>query len=365
MNADPIILVANPGSTTTKMGLFAGEKMIATKKIDHPAHELEKFPNIIDQYPFRKRVMMEFLKQQGIEPRTLGCVVGRGGLLRPLPSGTYRVCQTMIDDLANARYGAHASNIGAILAFGFHWDFSIPAFVVDPPVVDEMDDVARLSGLKEIPRRALWHALNIMAVLRQVCRQENLDLKRENFVVAHIGGGISVVAIRNGRIVDVSNGLESGPYTPERAGSLPSLELVSLCYSGKYTEAQMKKLVVGKGGLVNYLGTSNLLEVENRILQGDGYARLVLEGMAYQIAKEIGSYAAVLAGRITRVVITGGAARSDLVVPLVRERIAFLGPVVVVPGEDELSALAQGGLRVLRGEEQPLDYARVGEKPAG
>lgn len=355
------ILVVNPGSTTTKMALFENEKMVAQKKVDHPAHQLDKYPNIIDQYPIRRQVMLDFLRAQSVDPRSIGAVVGRGGMLKALPSGTYKVCQRMVDHLSQAKFGAHASNIGAILAFGFHWDYGIPAFVVDPPVVDEMTDLARLSGLKEVPRRSLWHALNILAVVRQACQREQLDLKSENFVAVHLGGGISVVAIEKGRVIDVSNGLESGPYTPERAGTLPSIELAKLCFSGKYTEAEVKKLIAGKGGLVNYLGTSNIPEVERRILQGDDYAAMVFNGMAYQIAKEVGSYAVVLKGRVTRTIITGGAANSELLVSRVREYIDHLAPVVVIPGEDELSALALGGLRALRGEEAPRDYGVIAD----
>lgn len=353
------ILVVNPGSTSTKLGLFEDEKQVAAQKIEHPAFELEKFPRTMDQYGLRRQVMLEFLKERQILPRQLSAVVARGGLLKPLPSGTYRICAKIVEDLAASRYGEHASNIAAILAYGLQWDFQIPAFLVDPVVVDELSDIARLSGLKEIPRRSLWHALNILAVTRLVCRRENWNFRDENFVIAHLGGGISVAAIDHGRCIDVSNGLEAGPYSPERAGTLPSLELVDLCFSGKHTHAEMRRLIVGNGGLVNYLGTSNLVEIEHRIGQGDDYAQLVLAGMCYQISKEIGSFVAVLKGKVKRIILTGGAANSTLIVSRIKEHTEAFAPVVVVPGEDELSALALGCLRVLRKEENARSYSDV------
>jgi len=352
--------VVNPGSTTTKLGLFEDETPIATQKYEHPGYELEKFPRILDQYGLRRQVMLDFLKENQIQPKTLSAVVARGGLLKPMPSGTYKVCSKMIEELSASRYGEHASNIGAILAFGFHWDFKIPAYIVDPVVVDEMVDIARFSGLKEIPRRSLWHALNIMSVTRQVCAKENWDFRAENFVVAHIGGGISVAALDHGRCVDVSNGLEAGPYSPERSGTLPSLELVKLCYSKSYTESEVKRLIVGNGGLVNYLGTSNLIAIEKRIEQGDGYAQLVFSGMCYQIAKEIGSFFAALKGKVKRIILTGGAANSKQVIFRISEYVEGFSPIIVVPGEDELAALAHGGLRVLRNEESARSYSEVG-----
>ena len=250
-----------------------------------------------------------------------------------------------------------ASNIAAILAFGFEWDYRIPAFVVDPVVVDEMIDQARLSGIKELPRRPAWHALNIMATVRQACAREGWDFRAENFVVAHIGGGISVAAIEKGRCIDVSNGLEEGPFTPERAGTLPCLELLKMAFSGKYTQAELKKMLVGRGGLVNYLGTSNVPEVETRIAQGDDYAKLVFLSMAYQIAKTIGAYLVSLKGKALRVILTGGGAHSTLLTGKIREYVEPLCPVLLMPGEDELAALVQGALRVLRGEEKPLEYS--------
>jgi len=350
------ILVINPGSTSTKIAVFENEKQVSLKKVEHSATELGKYAKLIDQYYFRRQVLFDFFKEKGFSPKEFSAVVGRGGFIKAVPSGVFKVCPRMFEDLNTAKYGEHASNLGAILAYGFEWEYKIPAYIVDPVVVDEMNDIARLSGLKEIERRSIWHALNIMAVVRQASKMEGLDFRRENFVVAHMGGGISVAAIEKGRCIDVSNGLESGPYTPERSGTLPSLELVKLCFSGKYKFEEVKKMIVGKGGLVSYLGTSDLREVERRIDEGDDYAKLVYYGMGYQVAKEIGSYVAVLKGKVSRIILTGGAARGVSLVNLIKEYVEAFAPVVVIPGEDELAALALGGLRVLRGEEKALNY---------
>lgn len=356
MSAPIRILVVNPGSTSTKLGLFENEKPVATSKVDHAAKDLEAYPRILDQVPMRRQVMLDFLKKQGLTPTDLSAVVGRGGLLKPMVGGTYTVSAKMAEDLKNCTYGEHASNIGGVLAYSFHKEFNIPSFIVDPVVVDEMRDIARYSGLKELPRRSIWHALNIRAVIRQVCTKEGWNFTADNFVAVHLGGGISVIAMEGGRCVDVSNGLESGPYTPERAGTLPTLDLAALCYSGKYTHAEVKKMIVGRGGLMNYLGTSNLIEVVKRIENGDEEAKSVLSGMAYQVAKEVGSYYAVLKGKLRAIVITGGAANCSMFVNNIKGYIESLGRIVVVPGEDELAALALGALRVLRGEEQARTY---------
>lgn len=350
------ILVVNPGSTSTKLGLFENEKQVAEKKVNHSSEDIAQYPTILDQVGLRRQAMDEFLRETGVAPSSLAAVVGRGGLLKPLPSGTYRVNRQILEDLQTSRYGEHASNMGALLANSYTIDYGTPAFIVDPPIVDELQNIARYTGIKEIPRRSIWHALNIMAVVRQTCKNEGFDLTRDNFVVAHIGGGISVASIERGRCIDVSNGLEAGPFTPERAGTLPTIELVNMCFSGKYTQSEMKKLLVGRGGLVNYLGTSSLFEVENRIKEGDKTFCEVFDAMCYQIAKEIGSYVAVLKGKVKRIIITGGGAKCPPLVEKVREYVSAFAPVHVVPGEDELAALALGGLRVLRKEAPASEY---------
>ena len=350
------ILVVNPGSTSTKLGLFENEKQIAEKKIAHSSEEIAQYPNIMDQLALRRKVMDEFLAENNVPASDLSAVVGRGGLLKPLLSGTYRVNEEMVNDLKSGQYGEHASNIGGVLAYSFDKDFNIPAFIVDPVVVDEMQECARYSGIKEIPRRSVWHALNVMAVTRQFCEAEGLDRHNENFVVAHIGGGISIAAIENGKCIDVSNGLSEGPFTPERAGALPTLELVDLCFSGKYTHSEIKKLLVGRGGLVNYLGTSALPEVKQRIENGDKESQSVLHAMAYQVAKTVGSMLVVLKNKVNRVILTGGGAHNDILTGKISEYITPFAPVKVIPGEDELAALALGGLRVLRKKSEPRIY---------
>jgi len=350
------ILVVNPGSTSTKLALFENETQICEKKINHSAEDIARFNTILDQVEFRRKAMDDFLKENNLTASSLSAVVGRGGLLKPLPSGTYRVTPEILDDLKSSRYGEHASNMGALLANSFTEDFGVPSFIVDPPIVDELQPLARYTGIKEIPRRSIWHALNIMAVVRQTCLSEGFDLKADNFVVAHIGGGISVAAIQGGRCIDVSNGLEAGPFTPERAGTLPTIELVNMCFSGKYTQTDMKKLLVGRGGLVNYLGTSSLFEVETKVKEGDKQVCEVFDAMCYQIAKEIGSYVAVLKGNVKRIIITGGGAKCPPLVEKVMDYVKCFAPVYLVPGEDELSALALGGLRVLRGESPASTY---------
>lgn len=350
------ILVVNPGSTSTKLGLFENEKQVAEKKINHSAEDIAKFNAILDQVEFRRQAMDTFLQETNTKPSELAAVVGRGGLLKPLPSGTYKVTEQILNDLKASKYGEHASNMGALLANSYSKDYGIPAFIVDPPIVDELQKIARYTGIKEIPRRSIWHALNIMAVVRQTCKNEGFAIDQDNFVVAHIGGGISIAAIEKGKCIDVSNGLEAGPFTPERAGTLPTIELANLCFSGEYTLADIKKLLVGRGGLINYLGTSSLFEVETKVKEGDKHFCEVFEAMCYQIAKEIGSYVAVLKGKVKRIIITGGGAKCPPLVEKVADYVNSFAPVHVVPGEDELAALALGGLRILRHEAAPSDY---------
>lgn len=350
------ILVVNPGSTSTKLAIFENERQIIDKKISHSPSDLAKYATTIEQVAFRRQAMDDFLKENNIASGALSAVVGRGGLLKPLPSGTYRVNKHVVEDLTLSKYGDHASNLGALLANSFTIDYGVPAFIVDPVIVDELQNIARYSGIKEINRRSVWHALNAMAVLRQTCSKMNFNINEDNFVVTHIGGGISVAAIKEGKCIDVSNGLDGGPFTPERAGTLPTIALVDLCFSGKYTKEEVNKLLVGKGGLVNYLGTNNIQEVAERYLEGNKEFGEVFEAMAYQIAKEIGSYVAVLKGRVKRIILTGGGANCSTLVDKVSEYIKTFAPVHVVPGEDELSALALGGLRVLRGEIPASEY---------
>lgn len=350
------ILVINPGSTSTKVALFENNKLCFDETIRHYPFELQKFGKIWDQYEFRKSHILDLLERHKIVRDSLDAVVARGGLFKPLEGGTYRVSQRMIQDARMATYGEHASNLGCILAYGIAWVVNVPAYVVDPPSVDEMNPLARYSGMPELPRTSIVHALNIHATARLAAKKLKKRYKETRFVVAHIGGGTSITAVKEGRIIDCSHGLSGGPFTPARAGSLPVVELVELAYSEKYTLEELKRRLVGKGGLVAYLGTHNAEEVEKRIKEGDEEAKEVYQAMAYQIAKEIGAMAAVLKFNLDAVVLTGGLAHSDILTRWIKKTVKKMAKVLVFPGEDELEALALGALRVLSGEEDVIEY---------
>ena len=351
------LLIINPGSTSTKIAIFDNEKPVLEETLRHSNEELAPFGTIIEQYEFRKNVILDTLNANGINITKLSAVVGRGGLLKPLESGTYRVNSKMLDDLRHRPMGHHASNLGAIIAHEIASQLGIPAFIVDPVVVDEMDEIARISGMPEIERISLLHALNQKAVGRRAAADLNRKYEDLNLIIAHLGGGISVGAHRKGRVVDVNNALDGeGPFSPERAGGLPIGGLIKLCFSGKYTLDEIKKKITGKGGLVAYLGTNDGREVVRMIEGGNKKAELVYRAMAYQVAKEIGACAAVLEGKVDAVCLTGGLAYDKHLTGWIKERVEFIGEVKVYPGEDEMIALAEGGLRVLREEEAAREY---------
>lgn len=358
---EPIrVLAINPGSTSTKIGVYDDDIAVLEETLRHDAEELAAYPDLFDQYPFRKQVILDTLDRKGIDLTCLRAVVGRGGLLRPITGGTYEVNDAMIRDLRSSRYGEHASNLGAILAQDIAGKFQIPAFIVDPVVVDEMDEIARISGVPEIERRSIFHALNQKAVARRVATRMEKRYNEVNLVVAHMGGGITVGAHRRGRVVDVNNGLHGeGPFSPERAGTLPVGDLVAISYSGKFFASEIMKKIVGKGGLMGYLGTTDAKEVEGRIQAGDERARLIYGAMAYQVAKEIGSAATVLEGDVDGIILTGGLAYGEIFTEEIRKRIRWIAPVYVIPGENELQALVEGALRVIRGEEEARIYPQV------
>ncbi|SHJ83627.1 butyrate kinase [Geosporobacter subterraneus DSM 17957] len=351
------ILTINPGSTSTKIAIFDNEKPVMETTLRHPAEEINKFDKIFDQYEFRKNVILETLSENGINLTKLSAVVGRGGLLKPIQGGTYSVSDSMIADLKAGVLGEHASNLGGILASEIAKQLNIPAFIVDPVVVDEMDEVARISGMPELARKSIFHALNQKAVARRAAAEMGKSYEDINVIVAHLGGGISVGAHKNGRVIDVNNALDGeGPFSPERAGGLPVGDLAKMCFSGKYTLDDIKKKIKGQGGLVAYLGTNDGREVVKMIEEGNEKAALVYEAMAYQVAKEIGSCAAVLKGKVDAVILTGGIAYDKQFVKWISDRVSFISQVIVYPGEDEMIALAEGGLRVLRGEETARIY---------
>ncbi len=347
------VLVINPGSTSTKFSVFADQDNVFERVLRHSTADLAGFENVIAQYNFRKNVILDALDEAGYSLDRFDAIVGRGGLLRPLKGGTYRVNEAMLADLKSCKYGEHASNLGAILAAALALEIDKPAYIVDPVVVDEMVDLARLSGHPLIERKSIFHALNQKAVARVIAAKYHRAYQDMNLIVAHMGGGISVGLHRHGATVDVNNALDGdGPFTPERAGSLPASSFAGLCYSGDFTVAEIKKLLKGKGGLVAYLNTNDAREVVQRIEDGDDYAQLVLKAMAYQVAKEIGALAAANKGAIDAIILTGGLAyEQKYLIPWIIEGVSFIAPVEVLPGEFEMDALAAGAIRVLNKEE--------------
>lgn len=346
------ILAINPGSTSTKIALFLNEKKILSTNVSHSSKEISKFPKIIDQKDFRSKIVLDFLKENSFNTEQLSAVVGRGGLLSPMKSGTYIVNQEMIDYLA-ANSLEHASNLGAIIADSIAKLENVTAFIVDPVVVDEMDKTAKITGIPEIERKSIWHALNHKSVGREAAKSLSKKYEDCNLIIVHLGGGISIAAHKKGFAVDVNNALNGdGPFSPERAGSIPAWSLVEFVISNKYTFSEIKKMITGKGGIVAHLNTNDLREVENRISKNDKKAELIYRAMAYNVSKSIGAMGPVLKGDIDAIVLTGGLAHSKYFVNLIKSRVEFLAPVLVFPGEDEMKALASGVLRVLKGEEK-------------
>lgn len=353
------ILTINPGSTSTKIGVFVDMNPVFVKNIHHSAEELSRFGKITEQYDFRRNIIEKELSNAGISGEIIKVVVGRGGLLKPIESGVYLVNDRMKEDLLNCTYGEHASNLGGLIADAFARQLQgVKAYIANPVVVDELDDIARISGHPLFKRRSIFHALNQKAIARSHAEAVMRRYEDMNLIVVHLGGGITVGAHRQGRVVDVNNGLDGdGPFTPERSGTLPVGDLVRLCFSGKYTEKEVMKMIKGEGGLMAYLGTNSAYEVEQKMLAGDQYAALIYEAMAYQVAKEIGAMSTVLKGQVDAILITGGIANSKWFVNQIIERVYRIAPVYVYPGEDELKALAINGMRVLTGETEPKIYS--------
>lgn len=352
------LLIINPGSTSTKIAVYKNEKMLFEHILRHDAEELRPFKRIYDQYKFRKDIIIDFLKSKNIDLKDLDGVVGRGGLLKAIEGGTYEVNKPMLEDLKAGISGEHASNLGGILAYEIAKESNSRSFIVDPVVVDEMEDVARISGLKEIERKSIFHALNQKAVARRFAKESGKKYTELNLIVAHLGGGISVGAHRKGRVIDVNNALDGeGAFSPERAGGLPVRDMVDLCFSAKYTLDEIKKMLKGCGGLVSYLGTNDAREVVKRIESGDEYAELIYKAMAYQVAKDIGACSAVLHGEVDQIIITGGIAHDNMFTGWLEGMVKFISGVTIYPGEDELEALAEGGLRIFYGEETPKIYS--------
>lgn len=352
------ILVINPGSTSTKIAVYRNYKQLYLKTIRHEQKEIAGFPKIADQYQFRKDIILNDLKENHIQIETLNLIMGRGGLLKPIPGGAYEVNDAMLHDIRNPM-DEHESNLGGLLAYEIAKSIgpSVKAFIVDPTCVDELQDMARISGLPELPRKSFLHALNQKAVARRYTREKGINYEDMNLIVVHMGGGITVGAHSKGRITDVNNGLNGdGPFSPERTGGLPVGQLIDLCFSGKYTREELRKKVKRFGGLFAYLGTNDAVEIEERINTGDKYAELIYNAMAYQIGKEIGGIAAVFNGQVDAILLTGGLAYSKYITEKIKEMISFIAPVYIYAGEDEMEALAYNGMLVLTGEITPLEY---------
>ena len=351
------ILAINPGSTSTKVALYDEERPLLDLTLRHSAEQIAHYPNIIDQLDWRRDMILTALKEHGFDIMSLAAVIGRGGLIKPIPAGVYEVNDAMRRDLQHATM-EHASNLGGLLADGIAATAGIKAYIADPVVVDEMEDVARLSGHPDCPRKSIFHALNQKATARLHCDRIGIVYEKANLVVAHLGGGISVAAHKQGRVVDVNNALDGdGPFAPERAGTLPAGELVDLCFSGRYTRHDIQQMLAGKGGLVAHLGTNSMIQVMERIGQGDEKARVVKDAMCYGIVKQIGAMAAALGGRVDAVILTGGIAHNKSVVEYISEFCSFIAPIAVYPGENELESLVTNALVVLRGVITPKVYA--------
>ena len=351
------LLIINPGSTSTKIGVYENETQILEETLRHSSEEIGKYTTIYDQFPFRKEVILNILKEKDVNIETLDAIVGRGGLLKPIVSGTYAVNDAMLEDLKVGVLGQHASNLGGIIANEIAKELKIPSFIVDPVVVDELDDVARVSGMPEIERKSIFHALNQKAVAKRYAKENGVKYEDVNLIVTHMGGGSSVGAHKGGKVIDVNNALDGeGPFSPERSGGVPIGDLVKLCFSGKYTHDEIKKKINGNGGTVAYLDTNDFREVAKSAENGDKEAKLIYDAFIYQIAKEIGKNAVVLNGKVDAIILTGGIAYNKTVTDKISEKVSFIAPIVVYPGEDELLALAQGALRVLNGEEEAKIY---------
>lgn len=358
------ILVINPGATSTKIAVFQGEEQLLQEVVEHGPEDLDEFANLLDQQLYRKKLILDSLELAGIEVASLSAVVGRGGMLAPIPGGTYEVDDAMIDTVRNARFGEHASNLGCILAAEFAAMAYCKAYIVDAVSTDELSPEARVSGMPDLRRPSLFHALNHKAVARQVAEEMGVKYEDARFIVAHLGTGISVGAHIGGKVVDVFDPMNEGAFSADRTGTLPVRFLINECYSGKYTHKEMLKKINGDGGLSGYIGTKDLRTAWDMAKGGDENAHTILRAMAYQISKDIGAMAAVCSGRVDCIIFTGGMAHSPSLMELILERVSFIAPIKLLPGEEEMRSLAVGALRVLRGDENAKSYASAMEVSA-
>lgn len=359
------ILAINPGSTSTKVAVYDGENQIFSVSLAHTHEELSRFHGVLEQEAWRRNLILGALGEAGIELDSIDAVIGRGGIICPVESGIYAVNASLVHDLRHAKV-QHASNLGGLIALDIAQTVNVPAYIADPVVVDEMMPYARISGSPELPRESIFHALNQKAVARLFARETGKDYDELNLIVCHMGGGITVSAHRHGKVIDTTNALDGcGPFSPERSGSLPPGPLIRLCFSGKYTEAELIKMVHGKGGLMAHLGTTSVPEVLERIDRGDLHAMLVLRAMCYTVAKEIGAMSVTMRGDIDAIILTGGMAHSKRITDFIADHVSYIAPIYVYPGENELKALAENALKALRGECEVHEYVSTpAENPA-
>ncbi len=354
------ILVINFGSTSTKIAVYKNTQELFKVSVSHSPKEIEQFHSLKDQFDFRRQVVLRTVKDQGYEMNSFHAIASRGGNCRPIPSGIYEISQSMLFDIKSGKYGTHATGIGCEVAYEIGRQYSIPALTADPPVADEFCALARFSGKKELPRFSSGHMLNQKRTARIVAEQMHTIYENINIIVVHLGGGISVGAHRKGKLIDMNNALDGeGPFSPERTGTIPVEEVINLCFSGKYTKKEALRYFKGQGGLVSYLGTNDGAEVERRISQGDEYASFVFQAMAYQISKEVGGVYTVLEGQVDAIALTGGLAYSKFLTDEIKKRVGYLAKVYLVPGENEMIALAESSLRYLTGEEEAKKYEEV------
>lgn len=355
---DQLILAINPGSTSTKIALFSGQNEIFTETLRHSNEELEGFSHVVDQFDFRKSTIINALNKREINLNDIKMIVGRGGLVRPVASGVYQVNDAMMADLKGFRFGEHASNLGGLIAADMAKDIvGCEAVIADPVVVDELVDIARVTGHPIFKKISIFHALNQKAVAKKFAESVGKRYEDLNLIVVHLGGGVSVGAHKGGKVVDVNNALNGeGPFSPERSGTVPALQLAELCFSGEYSFDQIRKIIAGAGGVVAHLGTNSFIEVEERVEGGDEKATLIFDGFAYCVAKEIASKAVIFKGKVDNIILTGGIAYSKKLTAAIDEMVSFIAPVVVIPGEDEMSALAMNGYNVLIGKEKAKEY---------
>lgn len=350
-------LIINPGSTSTKIGVFEDETLLFEETLRHSTEEIAQYASIVDQKDFRKQIILDLLAKKDFDINSLQVIVGRGGMLKPIPGGTYAVSDELLEDLKIGKQGQHASNLGGILAREIGDSIGVPSYIVDPVVVDELMPIARYSGVPELPRTSVFHALNQKAVAKRYAKEKGVSYDSLNLIVVHMGGGVSVGAHEKGRVIDVFNALDGdGAFSPERAGAVPSGALIKMCFSGQYTEKEVYKKIVGNGGFNAYLGTNDMRDVAKMIADGDAHADEVREAFILQVCKNIGSMSCVLKGKVDQIIVTGGIAYNKEVVDKMEERAGFIAPFTVYPGEDELLALAQGALRVMNGEEEAMKY---------